>query len=99
MLVSQKKKCQTDTTRCNTEYKASTVLITDLDTDTQPIDQAGGPPTLHKWKKFKKKSQRIDEQANSVTHILQTHRAMPLTENSETNKSQRDRDKQTLSNL
>ena len=45
---SQKKKCQTDTTRRNTEYKSSTVLITDLDIDTQPIKQAGGLPTLHK---------------------------------------------------
>ena len=31
-LDSQKNKWQTDTTKCNTEYKASKALITDLDT-------------------------------------------------------------------
>ena len=67
-LDSLKNKWQTDTTKCSTESKAYKSLITDLDTSTKLINQAGGPPSIHKTKEIQTKGSKAWKQENGVTH-------------------------------
>ena len=96
-LESQKKKWQTDPTKCSTEYKVSKALIIDLDTSTQAYRPS--KRTTYTSQNARKSNKRLKglKEKEKVWHIdFRLTDSCQKQKTSKQLKIQRDRDKQTL---